>query len=123
MALPPSKLLTLEQHLHRYVDLIKKFFDVKTLKIILEPGRYISWNAGILVTKVLYIKIHGNKKFIITDCGMNDFMRPALYDGFHKIIPLIEIQSTENQIDPNLLQQRQLYLVEEECKMVRTLNF
>ena len=81
--------------LNEYVDLIKKFFDVKTLKIILEPGRYISWNAGILVTKVLYIKIHGNKKFIITDCGMNDFMRPALYDGFHKIIPLIEIQSTE----------------------------
>ena len=86
---------TQEFPLNEYVDLIKKFFDVKALKIILEPGRYISWNAGILVTKVLYIKIHGNKKFIITDCGMNDFMRPALNEGFHKIIPLIEIQSNE----------------------------
>jgi diaminopimelate decarboxylase len=58
------------------------------LKIILEPGRFIAGNAGILITKVLYIKHTPKKKFIIVDSGMNDLIRPALYDAFHTIIPL-----------------------------------
>lgn len=58
------------------------------LKIILEPGRFIVGNAGILVTKVLYIKSTPKKKFIIVDAGMNDLIRPALYDAYHQIIPL-----------------------------------
>lgn len=58
------------------------------LKIILEPGRFIVGNAGILVTKVLYIKSTPKKKFIIVDAGMNDLLRPALYDAYHQILPL-----------------------------------
>jgi diaminopimelate decarboxylase len=58
------------------------------LKVILEPGRFIVGNAGILVTKVLYIKSSYRKKFIIVDAAMNDLMRPALYGAYHKIIPL-----------------------------------
>jgi len=58
------------------------------LKIIMEPGRFIVGNAGILVAKVLYIKSTPKKKFIIVDAGMNDLIRPALYGAYHKIVPL-----------------------------------
>ncbi len=58
------------------------------LKIILEPGRFIVGNAGILVTKVLYIKETPKKKFVIVDAGMNDLIRPALYNAYHKILLL-----------------------------------
>jgi len=58
------------------------------LKIILEPGRFIVGNAGILVTKVLYIKSSPKRKFVIVDAGMNDLIRPALYDAYHQILPL-----------------------------------
>jgi len=58
------------------------------LKIILEPGRFIVGPAGILVVKVLYIKTTPLKKFIIVDGGMNDLIRPALYDAYHEILPV-----------------------------------
>ncbi len=58
------------------------------LKIIIEPGRFIVGNAGILVTKVLYVKNTPKKKFIIVDAGMNDLIRPSLYGAYHNILPL-----------------------------------
>jgi diaminopimelate decarboxylase len=60
------------------------------LKIILEPGRFICGNAGILVTGVLYIKDTRFKRFIIVDAGMNDLIRPALYNAYHEILPIVE---------------------------------
>jgi diaminopimelate decarboxylase len=65
------------------------------LKIIMEPGRFIVGNAGILVTRVLYIKKTPKKKFIIVDAGMNDLIRPALYEAYHNIIPLRRVPGTE----------------------------
>jgi len=59
----------------------------KDLKLILEPGKSISANAGILLTRVLYTKQGGRKKFVIVDAGMNDLIRPSLYDAFHFIWP------------------------------------
>jgi diaminopimelate decarboxylase len=58
------------------------------LKIIMEPGRFIVGNAGILITKVLYIKSTPQKKFVIVDAAMNDLVRPALYEAHHSIFPL-----------------------------------
>ncbi|MBP9854274.1 MAG: diaminopimelate decarboxylase [Candidatus Omnitrophica bacterium] len=58
------------------------------LKIIMEPGRFICGNAGIFVTKVLYLKDNGVKKFLIVDGGMNDLIRPTLYGSYHEIVPL-----------------------------------
>lgn len=58
------------------------------LKIILEPGRFIVGQSGILVTKVLYVKTTPRKKFIIVDAGMNDLIRPSLYGAYHNILPL-----------------------------------
>jgi diaminopimelate decarboxylase len=58
------------------------------LKILLEPGRFISGNAGILVTRVEYVKRTGIKNFLIVDAAMNDLIRPAFYDAYHEIVPL-----------------------------------
>lgn len=57
-------------------------------KIILEPGRYIVGNAGILVTKVIYRKRGMQKNFLVVDAGMTDLIRPALYDAYHEISPV-----------------------------------
>lgn len=64
------------------------------LKIIMEPGRFIVGNAGMLVTKVLYVKSTPIKKFVIVDAGMNDLIRPALYDAYHSIAP-VEIRKIQ----------------------------
>jgi diaminopimelate decarboxylase len=58
------------------------------LKIILEPGRFISGNSGILITKVIYNKRTPSKKFAIIDGGMSDLIRPSLYEAYHKIVPV-----------------------------------
>ena len=60
------------------------------LKILLEPGRYIVGNAGVLLTRCLYEKKGTAKTFKIVDAGMNDLIRPALYEGHHEIVPLNE---------------------------------
>jgi diaminopimelate decarboxylase len=59
----------------------------KGLKLILEPGKSICANAGILLTRVLYTKQGGSKKFVIVDAGMNDLIRPSLYGAFHFLWP------------------------------------
>ncbi|HLF87042.1 MAG TPA: diaminopimelate decarboxylase [Nitrospiria bacterium] len=59
-------------------------------EVILEPGRIIAGNAGILVSKVLYVKEGEGKRFIIVDAGMNDLIRPSLYEAYHEILPVIK---------------------------------
>ena len=56
--------------------------------LVLEPGRVIVGNAGILVTKVLYTKNGEGKHFVIVDAAMNDLLRPSLYDAYHEIVPV-----------------------------------
>ncbi|OGX14922.1 MAG: diaminopimelate decarboxylase [Omnitrophica WOR_2 bacterium RBG_13_41_10] len=75
---------TAENFAKKVLPLLKR----SKLKIILEPGRFIVGNAGILVTRVLYIKNTPKKKFVIVDAAMNDLIRPALYGAYHTIIPL-----------------------------------
>jgi diaminopimelate decarboxylase len=58
------------------------------LRILVEPGRMLAGNAGILVTRVHYLKQTAAKRFVIVDAGMNDFIRPALYEGHHQIVPV-----------------------------------
>jgi len=57
-------------------------------KLVIEPGRSIVANTGVLITKTLYRKDNGVKKFVIVDAGMNDLIRPSLYQAYHQIIPL-----------------------------------
>jgi len=60
----------------------------RKITLVMEPGRSIVGNAGILVTKVLYLKKGEGKEFVIVDAGMNDLMRPSLYDAYHRILPV-----------------------------------
>ena len=60
------------------------------LKVLLEPGRLVVGNAGVLLTRVLYRKASPAKRFVIVDAGMNDLIRPALYNGYHEIVPVRE---------------------------------
>ena len=76
--------------LNNYSKLVYKFKKKFNCEIIFEPGRSIIGDAGILVSKVQYIKKTKNKSFIILDAGMNDFMRPALYDAIHEIVPVLQ---------------------------------
>jgi diaminopimelate decarboxylase len=57
------------------------------IRILVEPGRFLIGNAGVLLTRVRYIKQTGSKKFAIVDAGMNDLIRPALYQSYHEIVP------------------------------------
>jgi diaminopimelate decarboxylase len=58
------------------------------LRILVEPGRFMVGNAGVLVTEVLYVKKTGRKTFVIVDAAMNDLIRPAFYESYHEIVPL-----------------------------------
>ncbi len=69
------------------------------LKILLEPGRFISGNAGILVTRIEYVKRTGKKNFLIVDAAMNDLIRPAFYDAYHEIVPLTKKGGTQISSD------------------------
>ncbi len=75
-------------NLSRYSKLVNNFSKKLNCRIIFEPGRFIIGNTGLLISKIQFIKKGTKKHFIILDAGMNDFMRPALYDAFHKIIPI-----------------------------------
>ena len=77
-----------DKFLKEYSKIVSKFIKNKNAQIIFEPGRFIIGNTGILITKVIYIKKSSGKNFIILDAGMNDLMRPALYNAHHEIIPL-----------------------------------
>ena len=67
-------------------DLLEGFYGT----LIVEPGRSIAGNAGIFVTKVLYVKEKSSKKFVIVDGGMNDLVRPAFYGSYHEIVPVFD---------------------------------
>jgi diaminopimelate decarboxylase len=73
--------------LREYAALVKKYFK-GTQKILLEPGRSLMANAGVLVSEVVYSKERAGNRTLILDSGMNDLVRPALYDAYHGILPL-----------------------------------
>ena len=81
----------------KYRAAINNFLKKHKVKIIFEPGRSIIGNTGILISKVIYIKDSGRKKFIILDAAMNDLMRPALYGAFHRTLPVIKSNKISNK--------------------------
>ena len=69
------------------------------VRILVEPGRFLGGNAGALLTRVLYIKETGRKKFAIIDAGMNDLIRPALYESYHQIVPVVQPSMSRNKTE------------------------
>ena len=91
-----EKPLTIEEYSARLVPLLKPL----GLKIIMEPGRFMVGNAGVLLTEVLYEKRGSAKTFQIIDAAMNDLIRPALYEGHHDIVPVEEpVDGTTEAVD------------------------
>jgi diaminopimelate decarboxylase len=89
--LPPSP--------KEYADIIREHFGDLGCEIILEPGRLIMANAGVLVSKALYIKKGTARTFIVVDAAMNDLARPALYDAWHDIKPVKEPNPADGHIE------------------------
>jgi len=78
--------LTIDAYAEAVLPLLKEL----GLRILVEPGRFMVGNAGVLLTRVLYVKKGGRKKFVIVDAGMNDLIRPALYESYHEIVPVAQ---------------------------------
>jgi diaminopimelate decarboxylase len=72
----------------RYARTLVPLLKPLDLRILVEPGRFIVGNAGVLVTRVEYVKQTGKKNFVIVDAAMNDLIRPAFYDSYHEIVPI-----------------------------------
>ena len=90
-----KNILTPQKYADRLLPLLKPL----GLRILMEPGRFISGNAGILVTRVEYVKRTGKKNFLIVDAAMNDLIRPAFYDAYHEIVPLVRKGGTQIKSD------------------------
>jgi len=71
-----------------YGAVLKPLLAPLGLKILLEPGRFLVGNAGVLVSRVEYLKRGANKNFLVVDAAMNDLVRPAMYDAYHEIVPV-----------------------------------
>lgn len=82
--------------IHDYAQALQKKIASYPLEIILEPGRAIVGNAGILLTRIEYLKHSNHKNFVIVDAGMNDLLRPALYDAWQDILP-VTLRTTEKK--------------------------
>lgn len=90
-----DKARTAQQFANKVLGLLKKC----QVKVIIEPGRFIAGNAGIFVTQALYLKDNGVKKFLIVDGGMNDLIRPSLYNAYHEICPLKKTNAKKAVMD------------------------
>ncbi|MBD3287063.1 diaminopimelate decarboxylase [candidate division WOR-3 bacterium] len=73
-----------------FADAVKRHLAEANVTLILEPGRSIVGNAGILLTRVLYTKKGKDRRFVIVDAGMNDLLRPSLYDAYHEIAHVVD---------------------------------
>jgi len=71
-----------------FAEVVVPFLRRMNLNVVMEPGRFLAGNAGILVTLVQYVKNGPSKKFVIVDAGMNDLIRPPLYQAHHEVIPV-----------------------------------
>src|SRR5690606_7375026 len=86
-----------EQHrfdLAAYAALVRRLSAGLDLELVFEPGRYLVAEAGILLSRVLYVKEGGARPCVVLDAGMNDLLRPALYDAYHPILPVAEPPAT-----------------------------
>jgi diaminopimelate decarboxylase len=73
-----------------YARLVRKVFGGMNLALELEPGRVLTAEAGLLASRVLYVKDGSNRRFVVIDAAMNDLVRPAMYDAWHDIVPVVE---------------------------------
>ena len=78
----------------QFARIVVPFLRRLDLDVVMEPGRFLVGNAGILVTQIQYVKDGPSKKFVIVDAGMNDLIRPPLYQAYHDVIPVVQTRGT-----------------------------
>ncbi len=81
------------------VSRLRPILEGLPLEIVLEPGRSLVAAAGVLLTRVVLVKEHGGKRFVVVDAGMNDLIRPALYEAYHRIEPVVERAAAMATVD------------------------
>ena len=81
-----------------FAIMLTKIFKDMNVEIQIEPGRFISGNSGLLITSVVYLKEGQNKNFLIIDAGMNDLLRPAIYDAEHEFLTIKDNLNNKNKI-------------------------
>ena len=86
-----------------YAAVVKNALGDLGLKIVLEPGRMIVGNAGVLVTRVTYVKEGEDKTFTIVDAAMNDLIRPTLYEAYHEVWPVSEVRSDMSPVQQDIV--------------------
>lgn len=82
-----------------FAEAILPLLEGTGLRLVVEPGRFVVGQAGVLVTRVLYLKEGGGKRFVITDAGMNDLLRPSHYSGYHAVEPVESADRGRVQVD------------------------
>jgi diaminopimelate decarboxylase len=80
-----------------YAAMVRAVAGDLDARLVFEPGRLLVGNAGVLVTRVLYVKDGAQRRFLIVDSAMNDLIRPTLYDAWHDMIPVVEVLGAESQ--------------------------
>ncbi|MCW2275754.1 diaminopimelate decarboxylase [Rhodoblastus acidophilus] len=90
-------------HPERYAAIVRRHIKPLGVKTVFEPGRLIVGNAGVLVTKVIYVKRGAGKNFIIVDAAMNDLVRPTLYEAHHDIFPVAQPAPEATNIKADLV--------------------
>ncbi|MCP5366536.1 MAG: diaminopimelate decarboxylase [Hyphomicrobiales bacterium] len=86
-----------------YAAVVREVLGDLDCRLVLEPGRVIAGNAGVLLTRVIYVKEGATRTFVIVDAAMNDLMRPSLYDAYHKISPVREPLPGEGLIEADVV--------------------
>jgi len=85
--------------LAEYAEALLPILKPLSCRVILEPGRYISGPAGLLLTRMIYFKETGVRNFAVVDAGMNDLLRPSLYDAYHQVLPVLESSGKTVKMD------------------------
>ncbi len=95
----PDRAFDAEEKVSQYAAaLIPIVESLGSLRLLLEPGRFLVAQAGALLSRVLYVKKNGEKTFVIVDSAMNDLLRPALYQAYHEIVPVAPAQSSRKAV-------------------------
>lgn len=88
-----------EKEVKKYAQAVTRALDGLDVELLVEPGRFIVAQAGALLSRVVYVKKNGKKTFVITDAGMNDLIRPALYHAHHEIVPVAPRGGAQRPVD------------------------
>jgi len=86
------------EYIAAYAEALTRPLRSLKVHLLLEPGRSIVGPAGMLLTRVLYKKTNGRKKFLVVDAAMNDLLRPSLYNAYHEIVPVVSDRSARHEI-------------------------